>query len=298
VLHSRSLNATPIGVFRCITALSSLPAGVDNPTTQIEPKLYRMPAPVTPTHSPKASAKTWLLSLLFFLLYNLFGIVHSLLSLAVAPFLTFEQRYRFVNLWSRATMWLLRHLNGVRIEVEGLENIPTGQPVVVMCNHQSQWETFYLQLLICPQATILKRELLWVPFFGWGLALLRPIAIDRSKASQALKTLLRTGQERLREGISVVIYPEGTRQPPATIGNFNVGGAMLAARAGVDVLPISHNSGDCWPSRSLLRLPGTIQLRIGPPIGSADKTPKQITAEVADWIRAQYPGPLEPRTPT
>jgi 1-acyl-sn-glycerol-3-phosphate acyltransferase len=244
-----------------------------------------------PTNTPSSnSVGIRLLSLLFFILYNLIGIGHSLLSLAVAPLQSFEQRYWFVNLWSRATMWLLQHLNGVKIEVEGLEHLPKDRPLVVMCNHQSQWETFYLQLLISPQATILKRELLWVPFFGWALALLKPIAIDRSKGSQALKTLLRVGQQRLEDGISVVIYPEGTRQPAGTIGSFNIGGAMLAARAGVEVLPIAHNSGDCWPSRSLLRLPGTIRLRIGEPLAVAGKSPKQITAEAKTWIQQHYPG--------
>jgi 1-acyl-sn-glycerol-3-phosphate acyltransferase len=247
----------------------------------------------SPSHAaPPITIKTRFLSLLFFSLYNLIGIVHSLISLSVAPFQTFEQRHWFVNLWSRATMWLLQRLNGVSIQVDGLEHIPEDRPVVVMCNHQSQWETFYLQILISPQATILKRELLWVPFFGWGLALLRPIAIDRSKGSQALKTLLRVGQERLQEGISVVIFPEGTRQAPGTIGRFNVGGAMLAARAGVEILPVSHNSGDCWPSRSLLRLPGTIRLRIGEPIATNGKSPKQITAEAEAWIHQHYPGEL------
>ncbi|TVQ91598.1 MAG: 1-acyl-sn-glycerol-3-phosphate acyltransferase [Chromatiaceae bacterium] len=231
----------------------------------------------------------WLRSLLFFLIYNAIGIGHSILSLAVAPFLDFPARYRFVNLWSRASMWLLRHLNGVQIEVEGLEHLPGDRPVVVMSNHQSQWETFYLQLLISPQATILKRELLWVPFFGWGLALLRPIAIDRGRGADALKTILRMGQARLQAGISVVIYPEGTRQPPATLGNFNAGGAMLAARAGVDILPIVHNSGDCWPARSLLRRPGTIRLRIGPPIATVGQPPKALTAQVRDWMLANYP---------
>jgi 1-acyl-sn-glycerol-3-phosphate acyltransferase len=241
---------------------------------------------------PTISTKTRLLSLLFLIFYGLIAIIHSLISLVVAPFQSFEQRYWFVNLWCRVSMWLLKRLNGVNIEVEGLENIPEGHPVVVMCNHQSQWETFYLQLLIYPQATILKRELLWVPFFGWGLALLKPIAIDRSKGSQALKTLLRVGQERLREGMSVVIFPEGTRQAPGTLGSFNIGGAMLASRAGVKVLPMSHNSGDCWPSRSLMRLPGTIKLRIGEPISTAGKSAKQITAEAGTWIRQHYPGEL------
>ncbi len=274
-------------------------APTSDPTSDLPPGPRPDQDPnLSPNLNPRPGLKVRLLSLLFFVLYNLIGILHSLLSLAVAPFQSFEQRYWFVNLWSRATMWLLRWLNGVRIEVEGLDLIPRDRPVVVMCNHQSQWETFYLQLLISPQATILKRELLWVPFFGWGLALLRPIAIDRSKASQALKTLLRVGQERLREGISVVIYPEGTRQAPGTIGPFNPGGAMLAARAGVEVLPMSHNSGDCWPSRSLMRIPGVIRLRIGAPIPVEGKSAKQIVAEAETWIRTQYPGQLTVPTPS
>jgi 1-acyl-sn-glycerol-3-phosphate acyltransferase len=274
-------------------------APTSDPTSDLPPGPRPDQDPnLSPNLNPRLGLKVRLLSLLFFVLYNLIGILHSLLSLAVAPFQSFEQRYWFVNLWSRATMWLLRRLNGVRIEVEGLDLIPRDRPVVVMCNHQSQWETFYLQLLISPQATILKRELLWVPFFGWGLALLRPIAIDRSKASQALKTLLRVGQERLREGISVVIYPEGTRQAPGTIGPFNPGGAMLAARAGVEVLPMSHNSGDCWPSRSLMRIPGVIRLRIGAPIPVEGKSAKQIVAEAETWIRTQYPGQLTVPTPS
>lgn len=252
-----------------------------------------MPPAMSNSHPgtpPKTNLRVRLSSLLFVVTYNLFGVVHSLACLAAAPFQTFEQRYRFVNLWSRVTMWLLQSLNGVRIEVEGREHIPSDRSVVVMCNHQSQWETFYLQLLISPQATILKRELLWVPFFGWGLALLRPIAINRSKSSQALKTLLREGQQRLEEGISVVIYPEGTRQAPGEMGGFNPGGAMLAVRAGVDVLPMVHNAGDCWPRRSILRFPGTIRLRIGAPFSTAGLSAKQVSARAETWIREHYPG--------
>lgn len=234
----------------------------------------------------------WLRSGAFFLLYNAMGIGHSLLSVLVAPFLSFPARYRFVNHWTTATMWLLRHLNGVHIEVEGREHIPQDRPVVVMANHQSEWETFWLQLLICPQATVLKRGLLWVPFFGWALALLRPIAINRGRGPEALKALVRLGEQRLAASVSVVIYPEGTRQPPGVIGPFNAGGAMLAGRAKVAVLPIVHNSGDHWPARSWLRLPGTIRVRIGAPIVPGHHSPKVVTGEVRDWMRAHYPGVL------
>ncbi len=225
-------------------------------------------------------------SILFFILYNLLGIVHSLVCVAVAPFQSFEQRYRFVNLWTRATMWMLRKLNGVQIQISGLEKIPKDEAVVILANHQSQWETFYLQLLVTPQATVLKRELLRVPFFGWALALLRPIPINRRQPGQALKTILRNGQERLDAGISVVIYPEGTRQPPGQLGRFNAGGAMLACRAGRRVVPIAHNAGDCWPARSIWRLPGTIQVVVGDPIDCAGDTPKGVNEKAEQWIRS------------
>ncbi|NEV62981.1 lysophospholipid acyltransferase family protein [Thiorhodococcus minor] len=226
----------------------------------------------------------WVRSLLFFLLYNVMGIVHSLVSVLLAPLMRFEGRHRFVNLWTRASMWLLRRLNGVEIEVSGHEHIPRGEPVVVMANHQSQWETFYLQLLVFPQVTVLKRELLWVPFFGWGLALLQPIAIDRGKPVQAMKTVLREGKRRLDAGISVLIFPEGTRQPPGRIGRFNAGGAKLACHAGRRVLPIAHDAGHCWPARSILRRPGRIRLRIGPPI-ACEAGPEALIAETEQWIR-------------
>ncbi|MDF1628433.1 MAG: lysophospholipid acyltransferase family protein [Alcanivoracaceae bacterium] len=240
----------------------------------------------------KVSARIAIRSIAFFLLYNLMGIVHSMVCLLVAPFQTFEQRYRFVNLWTYGTMWLLRHLSGVSIEVHGAENIPKNQAVVIMANHQSQWETFYLQILSSPQATILKKELLWVPFFGWALALLKPIAIDRKKASQALKTILRVGKQRLDSGISVVIYPEGTRQQPGSLGRFNGGGASLAVSAQAPIVPVVHNSGDCWPARSLWRFPGTITVVIGAPISVTDKTVAQVKQEYVDWISANYPGEL------
>ncbi|EXJ15854.1 lysophospholipid acyltransferase family protein [Imhoffiella purpurea] len=223
-------------------------------------------------------------SLLFFVLYNLLGILHGSLSLLLAPLMNFEQRYRFVNLWTHLSMWLLRHLNGIRIEVIGRENLPRDQAVVVMANHQSEWETFFLQVLVSPQATVLKRELLQVPFFGWAVSLLRPIAIDRSKPVHAMKMLLRQGKERLDAGVSVVIYPEGTRQPPGCIGPFNPGGARLACHAGRRVVPMVHNAGDCWPARSIWRIPGTIRLVIGEPMG-CEGGAEELKSRVERWMR-------------
>ncbi|MAX56101.1 MAG: 1-acyl-sn-glycerol-3-phosphate acyltransferase [Alcanivoracaceae bacterium] len=228
-------------------------------------------------------------SALFFVLYNLAGIIYSFFCVIVGFWLPMRPRHRFINQWTHLTMWLDRHLNGVKVQLEGVHNLPDA-PCVVLSNHQSSWETFFLQTLICPQTTVVKRELLWIPFFGWGLALLNPIRIDRSKGNAALKSLLKQGKERLQQGLPVVIFPEGTRQPPGTIGRFNHGGTMLACQAGVPVVAISSNSGDCWPKGSWIRYPGTITVRISPPIGTEGKKAQQVTAEVQQWIQEHYPG--------
>ncbi|MBM7332204.1 lysophospholipid acyltransferase family protein [Alloalcanivorax marinus] len=248
-----------------------------------------------PAGARRATPGIVIRSVLFFILYNLAGVVHSFFCVLIGPFLPFRKRYRFVNLWTGFSMALLRHLNGVRVRVEGREHLPAGG-FVVLANHQSSWETFFLQLLISPQATVLKRELLWLPFFGWGLALLRPIRIDRGKGRAALKALLSQGTSRLHEGVPVVIYPEGSRQSPGTLGHFNHGGALLACRAGVPVVAMAHNSGDCWPARSWLRFPGEITLRISPVINTDGKDAKTVTAAAEQWIIYHYPGRLNKNT--
>ena len=241
---------------------------------------YRNQTPIT--------VATRIKSVLFFILYSLMGIIHGMLCVLVGPFLPFEKRYAFVNIWTRSALWLLQHLNGVEIEIRGRENIPDDGRFVVMSNHQSQFETFALQVLFSPQATVLKRELLWVPFFGWGLALQKPIKIDRKKANNALKQIMRQGEERLAENIPVVIYPEGTRQSPGELGPFSTGGAMLAARAGVPVVPVAHNGGDCWPARSMLRIPGKIILTIGPPMPTRERKTREINDAASQWIEARF----------
>lgn len=227
-------------------------------------------------------------SALFMLLYSLMGIIHGFLSVLIGPLLPFKQRYHFINLWTRASLFLLRHLNGVKVELRGRENIPDDGRFVVMSNHQSQFETFFLQVLFAPQATILKRELLWVPFFGWALALLKPIKIDRSKAGSALKQIVEQGKERLDAGIPIVIFPEGTRQSPGEMGEFSVGGAMLASKAGVPILPVAHNAGDCWPARSMLRIPGKIIVSVGPTIATEGRKTREINDETAEWIEKEF----------
>ncbi len=174
----------------------------------------------------------------------------------------------------------------MRYQVEGVENIPEGN-AVIMCKHQSTWETLALQVIFPPQVWVMKRELLKVPFFGWGLAMLEPIAIDRKARGKARQQLIEQGTQRLEAGRWVVIFPEGTRIPPGKKGRYALGGASLAHSSGYPVVPMAHNAGEFWPRRQFTKQPGTIQVRIGPLIEGKDKSVEEINAEVEAWIEGQ-----------
>ena len=224
-------------------------------------------------------------SLLFALGYTVTVVLFAVPSVLTFP-LPFHWRYRFISQWARFNLWWLRITCNLRFEVEGIEHVPT-TPAVIFCKHQSAWETFALQLIFPPQIWLLKRELLWVPFFGWGLAMLDPIAINRSDKRRALKTLLQQGKQRLSTGRWVVIFPEGTRVPPGTHRPFQLGGAKLAEYAGAPVVPVAHNAGYFWPRRSFLKYPGTIRLSIGPIIPTAERKTAEINAVAEEWIRSK-----------
>lgn len=194
-------------------------------------------------------------------------------------------RHGFVAHWNRQQLRWLRLSCGIRVRVEGREHLPPG-PVVVLANHQSPFETFAVPALFGrPVTFVLKRELLRVPLFGWGLRLMDPIAIDRSAPRAALHAMLRQGAEVLGAGISVVIFPEGTRVPPGQTRPYRAGGAALARRAGVPVVPLAHDAGRCWPASGLVRRPGTVCLRFGPPL-DADAEAEALTAQARAWIEA------------
>ena len=192
-------------------------------------------------------------------------------------------RSRVIGGWARFVLWWLRVTCNLRHEVEGREHLPP-VPTVVLSKHQSAWETIAFQCILPPQAWVLKRELLWIPFFGCGLAASQPIAIDRSAGVKALQELVRQGLDRLRQGRWVVVFPEGTRTAPGEHGRFNPGGAMLAAKAGAPVVPIAHNAGLFWPRRGFIKKPGVIRVVIGPPLDTAGRKPKEINAEARLWI--------------
>ena len=219
-----------------------------------------------------------LLQILITPLFTLF----ALLSFPLHPI----TRYRIISGWALTMMWLLRVVCGMRLEVRGAENIPT-KPSVVLCKHQSAWETIALQKVFPPQVWVLKRELLWIPFFGWGLAMTSPVAIQRSSGKKAVMQLMRQGKERLDTGFCVVIFPEGTRIPYGQRGKYKMGGALLAASSGVPVVPVAHNAGKLWGRNSFLKYPGVITMSIGTPIDPTGLKAEEINQRVENWIETE-----------
>lgn len=218
---------------------------------------------------------------LFYLGYATATIVWGALGAVVGPLLPFRRRFSFVvGRWTGFCLFWLRLTCGIRHRIIGLEHVPE-RACIVLCRHESTWETLFLQQLFSPQATLIKRELLNIPFFGWAFRTLRPIAIDRSQPRKALRTLVQEGSQRLQDDIWVVLFPEGTRMPSGEVGRFQPGGAALAAATGVPVLVVAHNAGQCWPAHRFVKRPGVIEVRIAPPIDSAGRTSKDINADAA-----------------
>ena len=221
-------------------------------------------------------------SLLFVVGQGFSTIIFAPFCLIVFPF-PFEWRYRFFSQWNRFNVWWLEITCRIRYEVVGRENIPASN-AIVLCKHQSAWETIALPLCLPPLAFVIKRELLWIPFFGWGLALLEPIAIDRMARRRAINQLLVQGRERLEAGRWVVVFPEGTRVAVGSKRTYALGGALLAERTGYPVTPVAHNAGEYWPRRQFLKRPGTITLTFGPVIESTGKSAAEINALAESWI--------------
>lgn len=206
----------------------------------------------------------------------------ALLTFAL-PALT---RYRIITVWSRCVVWAARVLCGIRYRVVGAEHLPR-QPCIILSKHQSAWETLALQLIFPPQVWVLKKELLRVPFFGWGLAMLSPIAIDRSARREALQQLIEQGRERLAAGFCIVIFPEGTRIAPGQRGKYRPGGARLAVETATPVIPVAHNAGLCWGRNAFIKRPGLVTVSIGAPIDPRDMNADQLARRVEDWIEGE-----------
>ncbi len=235
-----------------------------------------------PTSSPSANFKVYLGSTLFFI-YILLSTPIVGISVLSCIILPFSVRYKIGDIWINSLLFMLKLCCGLSYEVQGLENLPSGA-AVILSKHQSAWETLALRQFISPQTAVLKKSLLQIPFGGWALATLKPIAIDRQNQKEALKMLLEQGAARLQEGLFVLIFPEGTRVAPGKVKKFGAGGAMLAQKSGFPVVPLAHNAGEFWPRNSFLKYPGVIKVKIGPVISTTDKKSKEINAEAEAWI--------------
>ena len=215
-------------------------------------------------------------------------VVFSFVAIAVSR-LPARRRYHVISgTWSRAVAGGARAVCGIRWRVVGMRNLPAS-PCVILSRHESAWETIAFQRIFPPQVFVLKRELLNIPFFGWGLRRMSPIPIDRSAGASALRQMREAGAERLRAGFYVVVFPEGTRARPGEVLPHHSGGAFIAKAAGVPAVPVTLDSGKCWPRRGLRKRAGTITVKVGPPIDSANLSAAEITRRAKAWMEANAP---------
>jgi 1-acyl-sn-glycerol-3-phosphate acyltransferase len=227
----------------------------------------------------------FLRSLLFFIGQAVTAPVFTLIALLAMP-LNPILRNDLISGWARSMLWWLKVTCNIRHEITGLENI-TNSPTIVLSKHQSAWETLAFQAIFPTQVYVLKRELLWIPIFGWGLAMSSPIAIDRSAGREALKKLVANGQARLNRGFWVVIFPEGTRIAPGERSKYHIGGAWLATHTKTQVLPVAHNAGEYWAKNTFIKKPGVIKMHISKPIQTAGLKADALNHQVEGWIEAE-----------
>lgn len=227
----------------------------------------------------------WLRSLLFttffFATSVLFGFV-----IVCCFFLPYRGRYALARAWGKTELAAVRWLCGLDYSVEGLEHIPEGCHISLW-RHSSAWETLAQAVIFPPQAWVLKREILWIPFVGWATKLLKPIAIDRRAHAASVNQVVAQGCERLANGSWVLIFPEGTRVGVGERRRYGLSGALLAARSGALIVPVAHNAGRFWGRRGLLKKPGTVRVVIGSPISAAGREPRDVTEEARAWIDAK-----------
>jgi len=229
---------------------------------------------------------TGLRATLYYLFLIITVIPYALLCVLWAP-LPLHWRYKLTMGWPRLAVWGARFFCGLRWQVTGWENLPNG-PAIILSKHQSAWETLFLPSHLPRQVCfVYKKELHMVPFFGWGLALLRMIPINRAKGREAFEQVVQIGQQRLDEGRWPILFPEGTRIAPGKMGRFKFGGALLAIRTGTPIVPIAHNAGEYWPRNSFFKKSGLITVSIGAQISPKGLTPEALNQKVHDWVSAE-----------
>ena len=227
----------------------------------------------------------FLRSLLYFV-----GSIISVITITLCGlffvFSPYSTRQKFLSQWAIFCIWWLKITLNITTRIIGQENV-NKSPCVIISNHQSTWETLAFQTIFPAHTWVLKKELLWLPVFGWSLALLKPIIINRGDKLNAIKKVILQGSDRLNKGISVVVFPEGTRQPYNQIGEYQNGGAAIAKKTGYDIIPVYHNAGKIWPKGSFIKKPGVITIVIGEAISSSSMTSSGITEEIRNWTLEQ-----------
>lgn len=232
------------------------------------------------------STALFLRSLFFALVILLVTPLWACVCFLAAP-LPYNRRYYVTSRWNVFTIWLAKVVCGIDYRFKGWENLPNA-PVILMPKHQSAWETIFLLCTMPrPLVFVFKKELLYIPFFGWALGLLRMIPIDRSSGKNAFRHVVMHGKKRLADGQWIIMFPEGTRIPVGQKGQYKSGGTRLAIHTKALVVPIALNSGECWPKNAFIKRPGTITVSIGPPIPPEGHTPDSLLQLVENWIEAE-----------
>jgi 1-acyl-sn-glycerol-3-phosphate acyltransferase len=228
----------------------------------------------------------FLRSLLFGVLMLVATVVWAPMCFLFAP-LPYAQRYFWTARWNWFVIWAAKAVCGIDYRIKGMENLPDA-PAILLSKHQSAWETiFYLCFMPRPLVFVFKKEILYIPFFGWGIALLRMIPIDRRRGRDAFSQILEQGKKRLASGQWIILFPEGTRIPVGQRGKYKGGGARLAVETNTVVVPIAMNSGECWPKNSFIKKPGVITVSIGKPIAPQGATPNELMQQVENWIESE-----------
>ncbi|MFM8761565.1 MAG: lysophospholipid acyltransferase family protein [Polynucleobacter victoriensis] len=229
-------------------------------------------------------------SSLFFLFMLVFTPAYAVMCIVIFPLISAEKRYELTKGWNITMTYLAKKICGIEYEILGMDNLKAmlDKPVIILSKHQSAWETISFIALIPKQLCfVFKRELLWIPFFGWALALLRMIHINRSNKAAASQSIAGQGKKYLGQGLWIIIFPEGTRTKVGANTLYRKGGARLASATKAWVIPIAHNAGHVWPRNSFLKYPGKVTISIGPAISSENKSAEQLHQETEKWIEAE-----------
>ena len=225
-------------------------------------------------------------SFIFYIGFYLGTVFISAFFILLFPVLSPKRRHIFASIWCGFVLGWLQICCGVKYIVYGLENLPN-TPAVILANHQSSWETILFYKLIFPVSPILNKELTKIPFWGWSMRLLKPIAIDRSRPRGAGRSVLLQGIDRIQSGNSIIVFPEGSRSNYGSVKRFSRGGAKLAIAANTSIIPIAHNAGYCWPAHQFIKRPGVVTVVIGEKMELGGRDANELTADVEGWIRVK-----------